>query len=166
MTHDVLWAPWRLPYLKSFAKGRRERGCLFCRAARARRPRDRYVFLRSRHAVGLLNIYPYNNGHVMIAPRRHTARLDLLKKEELCDMMEQVRAATRRLDRILKPEGYNIGINIGRAAGAGIDKHLHIHIVPRWSGDTNCMPVCSGTKVISQSLDALYAHLCGKDKAR
>jgi len=158
MRPDSLWAPWRLAYLKSFR--RKKRGCLLCEAARCRRDRERYVFLRSAHAVGLLNIYPYNNGHVMIAPKRHVGRLDLLKNEELCDVMNQVAATTRRLDRILRPDGYNIGINIGRPAGAGIERHLHVHIVPRWHGDTNFMPVCGGTKVISQSLDALYGRLC------
>ena len=163
MRPDSLWAPWRITYLKSFR--RKTKGCLLCQAARSRRDKDRYVFLRSAHAVGLLNIYPYNNGHVMIAPKRHVGRLGLLKNEELCDIMKQVGATTRRLDKILKPDGYNIGINIGRAAGAGIAKHLHVHIVPRWSGDTNFMPVCGSTKVISQSLDALYARLCrGKAK--
>ncbi len=158
MRPDLLWAPWRLTYLKNFNK--QKKGCLFCRALRSRRDQDRYVFLRSRHAIGLLNIYPYTNGHVMIAPRRHVGAIGRLKSDELCDMMEQVKEATRRLDRILRPDGYNIGINVGRTAGAGIDRHLHVHVVPRWKGDTNFMPVCAGAKVISQSLDALYRQLC------
>jgi len=164
MRHKNLWAPWRITYLKSF--GKKSKGCLFCRAARSQKDGSNYVFLRSKHAIGILNIFPYNNGHMMIAPQRHVNTLDLLKNEELCDIMEQVRVTTRRLDKILKPEGYNIGINIGRAAGAGIDRHLHVHIVPRWNGDTNFMPVCAGTKVISQSLGALYRQLCGKKKTR
>ncbi|MGE5279246.1 MAG: HIT family protein [Deltaproteobacteria bacterium] len=163
MKNGILWAPWRLPYLKSAAK--KERGCLFCRAARLRRDRDGYVFLRSRHAVGLLNLYPYTNGHVMIAPRRHAGKLDALKNDELCDIMEQVREAVRRVEKALRPDGFNIGINIGRAGGAGIAGHLHVHIVPRWAGDTNFMRTCAGTKVISQSLNDLYGVLIrGNDK--
>ncbi len=164
MRPDILWAPWRLTYLKDFNK--KQKGCLFCRALHSRRDRDSYVFLRSRHAIGILNIYPYNNGHVMIAPRRHVGAIGRLKTHELCDMMEQVQQTTRRLDRLLEPDGYNIGINIGRPAGAGIDKHLHVHVVPRWKGDTNFMPVFGGTKVVSQSLDALYRQLCRGAKGK
>jgi len=164
MRPDVLWAPWRLTYLKSFKK--KKKGCLFCQALRSRRDADHYVFLRSRHAIGMLNIYPYNNGHTMIAPRRHVGQIHRLNSGELRDMMEGVRRVTRMLDRLLRPDGYNIGINIGRPAGAGIDRHLHIHIVPRWAGDTNVMPTLFGTKVISQSLDALYAGLRREAKKR
>jgi len=162
MRPDNLWAPWRITYLKDLRK--KQQGCLLCRAARSRSDKEHRVFLRSAHAIGVLNIYPYNNGHAMIAPKRHVGRLERLRDAEMRDLMRQVVATTRRLDRVLRPEGYNIGINIGQAAGAGIDKHLHVHIVPRWKGDTNFMPVCDGTKVISQSLDALYARLCGKKK--
>jgi ATP adenylyltransferase len=166
MKTDALWAPWRITYLKTFRGGQRRKGCLFCRAARSRRDRANYVFLRSPHMIGILNIFPYANGHVMIAPRRHAARLEQLNDEEICDMMVQVRATTRRLDKVLGPDGYNIGINIGRAAGAGIDRHLHVHIVPRWAGDTNFMTVAAGTRVIGQSLEAFYRLLCPAKKRR
>jgi ATP adenylyltransferase len=107
----------------------------------------------------MLNIYPYNNGHVMVSPLRHIASLEKLREEELNDLMKLVIKTKRILDRVLNPNGYNIGINLSRASGAGIVGHLHIHIVPRWVGDTNFMPVINQTKIVSQSLDELYKRL-------
>jgi ATP adenylyltransferase len=107
----------------------------------------------------MLNRYPYNNAHVMVAPYRHVKSLELLKNEELLDLMHLVNATKIKIDRLLKPEGYNIGINIGRIAGAGFPNHVHIHIVPRWAGDTNFMPVVSDTKIVPYSLDDAYTML-------
>ena len=104
----------------------------------------------------MLNIYPYNNGHVMAAPFRHVKSLEDLKAEELKDLMDLVVKTKRVLDKKMKPHGYNIGLNIGKAAGAGFAGHIHIHVVPRWTGDTNFMPASCGTKVISESLDVMY----------
>jgi len=107
----------------------------------------------------MLNIFPYNNGHVMVAPNRHVASLDKLKEKELLELLKLINRTKNKLDKCLRPEGYNIGANIGRIAGAGFPGHVHIHIVPRWNGDTNFMPVIGNTKVISQSLQELYKKL-------
>lgn len=107
----------------------------------------------------MLNLYPYNNGHLLVAPQRHIRNLCQLKKQETLDLFSALNLSQKLLDRVLKPQGYNIGINLFRASGAGITGHLHIHLVPRWHGDTNFMPVLSKSKVISQSLDELYKQL-------
>ena len=151
----TLWAPWRAPYIKNAKK---QKGCLFCRVSCARNPAD-HVFLRSRYGVALLNLYPYNNGHSLVAPIRHVRSLDSLSDAALGDIMKLVVKTQKMLTKILKPDGFNIGINVGRAAGAGIEGHLHIHIVPRWNGDTNFMTTAAGTKIISESVDALYGAL-------
>lgn len=153
---NKLWAPWRISYIK---KIRKEKGCLFCRARLKANDRKHYVFLRTRTSLAMLNIYPYNNGHIMVAPVRHAASLDRLSKEELMDVMDCLKKTQALLRRVLKPQGFNIGINEGRVAGAGIENHLHIHVVPRWKGDSNFMPLIADTKVISQSLESLYKEL-------
>jgi len=107
----------------------------------------------------MLNLYPYNNGHVMVSPYRHVKSLELLSESELLDLMSLVNSTKVLLDKKLKPHGYNIGLNIGKIAGAGFAGHVHIHIVPRWTGDTNFMPLIAGTKIISESLDAMYGLL-------
>ncbi len=140
-----LWAPWRSRYIYS----RKKKRCIFCK------PKD-YVLEKTKHSFAMLNIYPYNNGHVMIAPVRHVNSLEHLSAEELQDLMGLVVKAKKTLDKKMKPHGYNIGLNIGKAAGAGFAGHIHIHIVPRWTGDTNFMPATSGTKVMSESLDVMY----------
>ncbi|MCX5703500.1 MAG: HIT domain-containing protein, partial [Candidatus Omnitrophica bacterium] len=114
---------------------------------------------KTRHSIAMLNIFPYNNGHIMVSPKRHTAELTQLTGQEALDIFGAIIKAKKILDKILKPQGYNIGMNISRCAGAGIVGHLHIHIVPRWEGDTNFMPVLHQTKVISESLDELYKRL-------
>ena len=156
MSADILWAPWRIGYIKKIKK---EKGCLFCRVLRSKSDKKNLVFLRSAHALGMLNLYPYNNGHVMIAAAKHVKSLAQLNDTELCDIMACVKEATGAIDKLLKPQGYNIGINVGRVAGAGIENHLHIHIVPRWNGDTNFMPTVFDAKVISQSLESLWNAL-------
>ena len=107
----------------------------------------------------MLNIYPYNNGHVMVAPRRHVKSLELLSEPELLDLMKLVNSTKLELDKKLKPDGYNIGMNIGKVGGAGFAGHVHVHIVPRWIGDTNFMPITADTKIVSESLDAMYKLL-------
>ena len=140
-----LWAPWRSKYIYS----RKKKKCIFCS------PKD-YVLEKTRYSFSMLNIYPYNNGHVMVAPFRHVKSLEYLKAEEMKDLMDLVVKTKKVLDKKIKPHGYNIGLNIGKAAGAGFAGHIHIHIVPRWTGDTNFMPASCGTKVISESLDVMY----------
>lgn len=140
-----LWAPWRSKYIYL----RKRQKCIFCK------PKD-YVLEKTRYSFSMLNIYPYNNGHVMVAPKRHVKSLEYLRAEELKDLMDLVVKTKKTLDKKLKPHGYNIGLNIGKIAGAGFAGHIHIHVVPRWTGDTNFMPATSGTKVISESLDVMY----------
>ena len=113
----------------------------------------------------MLNKYPYNNGHVMVAPYRHVGDLNGLDSEEMLDMMMLVKKTIKSLTKALKPHGYNIGANIGKISGAGFDGHIHIHIVPRWQGDTNFMPITAGTKIISESLDAMYKALTCRQKS-
>ncbi len=149
-----LWAPWRIKYIQS-----KQKGCLFCRVKKSKDDSKNYIIKRSKFSFSILNIYPYNNGHIMIVPYRHVKDLNDLKKSELSDLMDLLKTTKKDIDKILKPQGYNIGLNIGKAAGAGIANHIHIHVVPRWTGDTNVMPVISDTKVISQSLDELYKKL-------
>jgi len=151
---DRLWAPWRIKYVSQ-----KNQGCIFCRALKSRRDKDNYVLVRGERSFSLLNIFPYNNGHVMVAPGRHVDSLEKLSEEEILDLFKMVNQTKSNLDKCLKPDGYNIGMNIGRVAGAGFPGHVHIHIVPRWNGDTNFMPVIGKTKIISQSLGELYERL-------
>lgn len=153
MSRDRLWAPWRIKYIKNIKKQK----CIFCQA-KISKSKD-YVLLRTKHSLAMLNIFPYNNGHTMVAPLRHLKDLAQLKEAEILDLCQTLNRIKKLLDQALRPDGYNIGINLSRHAGAGIPGHLHIHIVPRWQGDTNFMPVLSDTKVISQSLDELYKQL-------
>lgn len=146
-----LWAPWRAVY---FSK--KTRGCLFCRVLRERRDRVHFVLERSKRSFVLLNLYPYNNGHVMVVPNRHVRDFDRLTPFEREDLLSLFVRVKKRLEKLLRPAGFNAGINFGRAAGAGITGHLHLHLVPRWTGDTNFMPVLADTKLISESLEAVY----------
>ncbi len=150
-----IWAPWR----SSFIYNRKRKGCIFCGAVNSKSLKGNFVIKKTKHSICMLNIYPYNNGHLLIAPKRHKPSLTKLNKEELLDLMALLNDMNRLLDKVLKPEGYNMGINIGKVAGAGFPGHVHIHIVPRWNGDTNFMPTFSGTKVISESLESLYRRL-------
>ncbi|MDD5439648.1 MAG: HIT domain-containing protein [Candidatus Omnitrophica bacterium] len=157
---DRLWAPWRSKYILST----KPQKCIFCVSAKGsvRDDLKRFILYRSTYSMILLNKYPYNNGHVMVAPYRHVDGFDHLGDDALIDMMRMVNKAKRLLDSTLKPHGYNIGANISRTAGAGFDQHVHMHVVPRWNGDTNFMPVLNDAKVISESLEALYGRLKGK----
>ena len=152
---DRLWAPWRGRFLKQ--RGRR--ACVFCVAKRSRADRQHLVIARGRRVFALLNLYPYNNGHLMIAPYRHLGTLTALTQEEWAEILRMSQRLTTRVRAVLRPHGFNIGFNLGRSAGSGIPGHLHLHIVPRWNGDTNFMPVLAHTKIISQSLEELYALL-------
>ncbi len=151
----VLWAPWRMKYIKSAS----ELGeCIFCKAVEGS-DEDNWVVHRGKHSIAMLNIYPYNTAHVMIAPKRHIPRPELLTVEEILDIHKTLSLLIKAIDVEYNPHGYNIGINIGKVAGAGIEAHLHIHIVPRWSGDTNFMPVIAGVKVIPEDLKITYERL-------
>ncbi len=152
---DKLWAPWRIHYVSC---ARKQKGCIFCAASKKRSSKNQVVFT-TRHSVVMLNIFPYNNGHLLIAPKRHTAALEHLTEKEALDLFAALKKAKALLSATIKPEGFNIGINTSRCAGAGIENHLHVHIVPRWCGDTNFMPVIHDTKIISQSLKELLSRL-------
>ncbi|MFP4472257.1 MAG: HIT family protein [Candidatus Omnitrophota bacterium] len=154
---DRIWAPWRTQYLSKM--GKPEKGCLFCRLKRSRSDKKNYVFARREHCYAVLNLYPYNNGHALIVPYRHTGDLRKLSSAETGEMFALLNDVQNDLDRVLHPDGYNVGMNMGKAAGAGVPKHIHMHIVPRWVGDVNFMPSVGSTKVISQSLDDLYRAL-------
>jgi ATP adenylyltransferase len=176
LKHEQLWAPWRIGYITGDANAppdasperelRWEPGadpnCFLCRAvADVGSPADRENRVVGRTALSLtmLNRYPYNNGHLLVAPRRHLPRLDNLTVDEHADLMRQIAHWCSVLEQKLKTEGFNIGLNLGKVAGAGLPGHLHWHIVPRWHGDTNFMPALAGIRVIPQSLDALYELL-------
>ncbi|MFC1514344.1 HIT domain-containing protein [Candidatus Omnitrophota bacterium] len=147
-----LWAPWRMAYIQ----GPKTKGCFLCRIIKEKKDAKNFVLLRTRKAIALLNTYPYNNGHVMVVPTAHVKHLEQLKTEEITQSFAQTKKIIRALKKAVKPCGFNIGINLGKAAGAGLESHIHIHIVPRWDGDTNFMPTLAGTKVISQSLKTTY----------
>ncbi|MFC1658324.1 HIT domain-containing protein [Candidatus Omnitrophota bacterium] len=159
---DKLWAPWRIGYVKS--AGKKKAGCLFCRSLNS--AKKNYVFIRNKYSFAMLNLFPYNNGHVMVSPNRHTGNLKDLSNREMSDIFKTLRLVMGLLDKVLKPQGYNLGMNIGKCGGAGIPGHLHLHIVPRWQADTNFMPVISGTKIVSQSLEELYRQLKGNVKSK
>jgi len=118
-----------------------------------------HIIKRKKFAYSVLNIFPYNNGHILVAPYKHTASLNKLTKPQIQQLMELVTESIDLLKKKIKPHGFNVGINIGKVAGAGYDKHIHFHIVPRWDADTNFMPILANTKVIAQSLDELYKVL-------
>jgi len=136
---------------------KKQKKCIFCESAKSKG--KNYVVFKTKYSVSMLNIFPYNNGHILISPRRHTREFSQLKSLEVLDLINSLNKAKKLLDKVLKPDGYNIGINISKVSGAGVTGHLHIHIVPRWIGDTNFMPVLYNTKVVSQSLDELRKQL-------
>ena len=154
-----LWAPWRKAYLRP--KDRKDRGCLFCRilAEGAGRDIKNFVVKRTASSFALLNLYPYNNGHVMVLPMRHADSLSRLTARERLDWLALYDEVLAAIKKTLRPHGFNVGMNLGRVAGAGVPHHLHLHVVPRWKGDENFMPVIGETKVISESLDSVYASL-------
>jgi ATP adenylyltransferase len=152
-------AGWRMAYIsKSDGKD-----CIFCARRRSRNDRANFVVMRGAHALVLMNRYPYTTGHLMVAPYRHVGSLAALTDEEACEMIRMVAACETLLTKAMRPDGFNIGVNIGRCAGAGFPGHVHVHVVPRWNGDTNFMPVVSETKVLPETLTdtAVLARLPG-----
>ena len=158
MSVERLWAPWRVRYVSNI--GRKAKGCIFCRMLKAKNDRKNFIFCRSKTSFAVLNIYPYNNGHCLVLPYRHVKELRDLNGAEREDLWDLLDYTQDLLDDVLHPAGYNIGINYGHVGGAGSPGHVHIHIVPRWKGDVNFMPVTAQTKVIPQSLQELYERLC------
>lgn len=151
-----LWAPWRLAFIEQATHGS---GCIFCERPALKQDRRCFILRRSRHAYVIMNIYPYNNGHLLIAPYRHIAAIEDLPEPVLLDMMRLVQQSLRAIRKAYAPEGFNLGVNQGRAAGAGIEHHIHLHIVPRWGADTNFMPLLGETRVLPQHLEASYQRL-------
>ena len=151
----TLWAPWRMAYIG----GPRSEGCLLCDMARDEDDRKHLILSRGPRSYVVMNLYPYNNGHLMIVPYRHCAELDQFPDEDSLEIMREAQRATRILQRAFGAEGFNVGLNLGKAAGAGITEHLHMHVVPRWIGDTNFMPVLADTKVMPDYLEATYEKL-------
>ncbi len=156
---DRLWAPWRSAYINM----RRKKRCVFCVGRTTKNDDKRYIVKRLRHAFSMLNLYPYNNGHVMVSPYRHIALLEGLSQDEIRDMMSLLVDTKKILDKTLKAHGYNVGFNLGKVSGAGFDGHIHMHIVPRWLGDTNFMPVIADSKIVSDSLRAVLKLLKGHE---
>jgi len=155
---DQLWAPWRLPYVVA-AKKPADDGCFICQGLAGQEDKANLIALRAPRSVVVVNRFPYNNGHLLVAPRAHKGALDEFAGDELLEVMETLRRMVTVLEELLCPHGFNVGLNLGRAAGAGLPGHLHWHIVPRWNGDTNFMPICADVKVIVQSLDTFYDML-------
>ena len=158
-----MWSPWRSKYIDSFKKpARRKRkkgGSIFTEALKARDDRKHFILWRGNHCFVIMNRYPYNSGHLLIVPYRQTGKFEEISAEEFVEIMATAQRAKKALDKVMKPQGYNFGANIGRAAGAGVDDHIHFHIVPRWNGDTNFMPVFAGAKVISEDMQATWKKL-------
>jgi ATP adenylyltransferase len=162
---DHLWAPWRLSYVAGAKPPAAGDPCFICRGLAEERDRENHIVLRTPGSVVLLNRFPYNNGHLLIAPCEHLGQWTSLGASQISNVMETMQHMLRLLDEILHPDGYNIGLNQGAAAGAGLPGHLHWHVVPRWHGDTNFMPILSDVKVIAQSLDTLYDLLLDRLKS-
>jgi ATP adenylyltransferase len=162
MQSRPLFAPWRMDYIKSVVKGEDDEGCFLCQAAAATGEDDRrkrLVLWTTDHMSVLINRYPYTNGHLLIAPKAHKADLEELTEAEQLDLQRQTTEAVGLLKRAMSPQGFNIGINIGRCAGAGLPGHLHQHVVPRWNGDTNFMGVVGEVRVVPQAMSQLYDEL-------
>jgi ATP adenylyltransferase len=156
-TNDNLWAPWRMEYIDLLADKEAEKGCFLCRyAAEPDQDVRNHVIWRTERCLTTFNSFPYNNGHLLIAPLEHQGSLSDFDDAVLAEMMLTARDAQRLLKETTDCHGFNVGMNVGRCAGAGLPDHLHLHIVPRWGGDTNFMPVLAGVRVIPQSIQALY----------
>lgn len=153
-----LWAPWRKAYITGKAK---TPGCFLCRDLKAPQKKDKgnYLLFRSQTAFIVLNRFPYTNGHLMVVPNRHVSSLEKLNNKERLDLLKLVDLALSLLKKVFRPHGFNVGLNLGQMGGAGVPGHIHVHAVPRWKGDTNFMPVLTGTKVISESLQSTFLEL-------
>lgn len=153
---NVIWAPWRMAYIKQAHK---PRGCIFCAKARERRDASNLLLHRGRHGFIIMNLFPYNSGHLLVAPYRHVKTLEKLPDDVLLDLMRLTNLALRVLREAIRPQGFNVGVNLGRVSGAGIEGHVHLHVVPRWNGDTNFMPLFGEIRVIPEHLLTTYRKL-------
>ena len=155
---EHIWAPWRIEYIQM----EKSKGCILCEKPRQNSDTVNYILYRGDKNFVIMNAYPYNPGHLMVAPYRHVAKLDELTDEERREHFEMVSQSIKILRQAFNPGGFNVGINMGKAAGAGIEEHVHTHVVPRWQGDTNFMPVLSEVRVIPEALAETYEKLKGK----
>jgi len=158
VANERIWAPWRLEYVKDASKDLEEK-CIFCAKAAEDDDEASLIVHRGERCFVILNKYPYTNGHLMVAPYEHTGALQDLDPDAVTEMMGLVQQAMRVLEQTYSPHGYNVGFNQGRVAGAGVEHHIHMHVVPRWGGDTNFMPVLADTRVMPQTLEQSYEAL-------
>ena len=156
MSMERLWAPWRMEFIRNVEE---TQGCFLCAAAEATDDHEGHVVRRGNTCLCLLNLYPYNNGHLLIAPFRHEGALEALTAEERNEIMAMTVEAKLTLDKAVGAQGYNVGVNLGRVAGAGLEEHFHLHVVPRWSGDTNFITTVGSTKVIPEALESMWSLL-------
>jgi ATP adenylyltransferase len=157
---EQIWAPWRIRYIQTAKAG--VEGCFLCEKPKENSDEENYILYRGEKNFIILNSYPYNPGHLMVSPYRHVASLEGLAKEELHELFEMVSRSVKVLKQVFNPGGFNIGINLGRTAGAGVADHIHTHIVPRWVGDSNFMPVVADVRVVPEALAETYEKLKGK----
>jgi ATP adenylyltransferase len=158
VANQRIWAPWRLAYVKGAAKDSDE-GCIFCVKPAAEDDEANLIVHRGERCFVILNLFPYTNGHLMIAPYEHLASIAELEPDTVAEMMALAQRAIRALEEKYAPHGFNVGFNQGRVAGAGVEHHIHMHVVPRWGGDTNFMPVLADTRVMPQTLEQTYEAL-------
>ena len=152
-----LWAPWRMAYIAPQTD--KSEGCIFCTKPAEHRDEENHILYRGKYCYMMLNLYPYNNGHLMIVPYQHVETIEKLDAETLAELMAQAQLVLKALRLAMKPDGFNMGINEGKVAGAGYDEHMHLHVVPRWNGDTNFMPMIADVKVMPEHLDQVYQEL-------
>ena len=152
---DRLWAPWRMNYIM----GEKEPGCIFCDKFKEERDSENLILHRGQRAYIILNLYPYNNGHLMVVPYHHVYTTTELDNDTLLEILSLTNLCIKLLDQVMHPQGYNLGFNIGQAGGAGIREHIHLHVVPRWDGDTNFMPVLAETRVMPEMMETTFKKL-------
>ncbi len=152
----VLWAPWRLRYIE---QARTPQACIFCQKAKERRDFENLILKRGKTCFTIMNLYPYTNGHLMVAPYRHTDEFDDLTAAESLELLHDISQSIRILKQGIRPDGFNVGLNLGKVAGAGVEGHLHFHIVPRWQGDSNFMPVLGEVRVIPEHIETTFRRL-------
>lgn len=153
--NKILYTPWRMDYINS----EKEKRCIFCLEQSAESDQKHLVLYRSEYSFVIMNLYPYNNGHLMVVPVRHVSHLTDLNEAELSDLMLLVQKSADILTRVYHPDGMNIGMNLGKAAGAGVDSHIHMHLVPRWQGDANFMATVGGTRLVPEEFEKAYSKL-------
>ena len=158
MANHRIWAPWRLRYVSN---ARKQDDCVFCVKPDEGDDREALIVHRAERCYVILNLYPYTSGHLMVAPFEHVGRLQDIEPEVTAEMMGLAQQAIRRMEAVYRPEGFNLGVNQGRVAGAGVEGHIHLHVVPRWAGDNNYMPVIADTRVMPQSLEESFDALQG-----